>query len=130
MSRDVDAARNFVNLLTKEGNVMDLCTMLQDAAQSWEHLLTTSGRKLNLEKCTIYIISWNFKEDGTPTMDKTSIYQIPIIYSTDETISYVNYLYPDESILYLGHSSQPDDNQQNVRTFYLTMKNHLRDVLF
>ena len=51
------------------------------------------------------MISLDFKEDGTLTIDNISNYQTPIIFSTDGTISYVKYLYPDESILYLGYSS-------------------------
>ena len=77
-----------------------------------KHFLTTSGGKLNTEKCDIYITSWDFKEDGTPTIDSISNYQIPITSFTDVTISYVKSLYPDESILYLRHSSQLNGNQQ------------------
>ena len=91
---------------------MDVCNMLQDTAQLWDHLLTTSGGKLNLGKCNIYIISWNFKEDGTPTPDNTSSYQIPITFSLDGIISYGTYLYSNEFTLYLGHSSQSDGIQQ------------------
>ena len=56
MSGFIDDARNFVNLPTREENVIDLCTKLHDAAQSWEHLLIISGGKLNTEKCAIYIL--------------------------------------------------------------------------
>ena len=81
----VDDARVFDNLSTKGENLMDICTKLQDVAQSWDNLLTTSDGKLNTEKYAVYIciIGWNLKDDGTPTIDNISNYQIQIISSTD-----------------------------------------------
>ena len=67
---------------------MDLCNILQDTAQLWDNLLTTSGGKLNIGKCNVYIIGWNFKEDGAPTPDNTYSYQIPITFSFDGIILY------------------------------------------
>ena len=55
---------------------MDIWTKLQDVDQSWDNILTTSGGKLNTEKYAIYIyiISWNLKDDGTPTIYNISNY--------------------------------------------------------
>ena len=58
----------------------------------------------------MYIIRWNFPEDGTPTLDITFHYNIPITYSIDGTIYYVKYLYTTESFIYLGYTSQPGGN--------------------
>ena len=125
MSGFVDDTRIFVTTTRSEGRVMELCNMLQDSAQSWEYLLTTSSGKLNPGKCDEYIVRWNFREDRTPTLNNTYHYKIPITSSIDGTISYIKYLYPSKSILYLRHSSQPDGNQQtsfnilinNAKTF-------------
>lgn len=90
---------------------MKLYNILQDSAQSSEHLFTISGRKLNLGTYAVYIIRWKFQVDVTPTIDNTFNYKIPITSSIDEIISCRKYLYPNESTIYLGHISQPDNNQ-------------------
>ena len=110
----VDDTRNFVTLHQSKGNDIVLCKMLQDSAQSWEHLLSTSGCNLNPWKCAVYIIRWIFQQDRTPKIDNVSHYNIPITSSIDETISNVRYLRPNEFLIYLGHISQPDSNQTHA----------------
>lgn len=63
MSGFVDETMNFVTSYQSEKNLMELCNMLEDSTQSWEHLLTISAVKLNPEKCGVYIVRWNFQED-------------------------------------------------------------------
>lgn len=51
-----------------------LTTIMRDitkSAQSWEHMLFTSEGKLELSKCELYMIAWNFNSDGTPTLYNT-----------------------------------------------------------
>ena len=59
----VDDKRQYTN----ECNNSKLSTVLNKmhpAAQTWEHLLLTSGGKLEIDKCAAFIISWKFTEDG------------------------------------------------------------------
>jgi hypothetical protein len=44
-----------------------LISRLQDIAQTWEHLLFLSGGKLNLSKCSWYILRWEW-EQGRPSL--------------------------------------------------------------
>lgn len=45
---------------------------LQQASQYLKHLLNSSGRKLEYDKCVFYVISWIFHEDITATMNTNS----------------------------------------------------------
>jgi hypothetical protein len=46
-------------------------TQLQDVAQRWEALLTSTGGQLELSKCFYYLVQWQFDKHGVPTMSKT-----------------------------------------------------------
>jgi hypothetical protein len=46
-----------------------LVSRLQDVAQTWEKLLFLSGGKLNLNKCSWYVLRWEWK-NGRPTIRK------------------------------------------------------------
>jgi hypothetical protein len=39
---------------------------LQEDAKIWERLLAATGGKLELSKCFYYILTWEFKDEGTP----------------------------------------------------------------
>ena len=108
----VDDSRNFVTTKQRtHSNSPELCNLLQHAAQSWEHILSTSEGKLNPAKCVFYILQWTFQPDGTSKVDNTSVFRIPITSSdTKESIN-VPYLHPNQPATYLGHISQPDGNQ-------------------
>ena len=47
----------------------DLIGQLQDVAQTWERLLFLSGGKLNLSKCSWYVLRWEWK-NGRPILRK------------------------------------------------------------
>jgi hypothetical protein len=47
----------------------DLILKLQEVAQTWEKLLFLSGGKLNLSKCSWYVLRWEWK-NGRPIMRK------------------------------------------------------------
>ena len=46
-----------------------LVSRLQKVAQTWEHLLHLSGGKLNLSKCSWYVLRWDWKS-GRPHLQK------------------------------------------------------------
>ena len=112
MSVFVDNSRNFVTTKQRTySNSPKLCNLLQHAIQSWEHLLSTSGGKLNPSKCVFYILQCTFQPDGTSKVDNTSVFRIPITSAeTKESIN-VPYLHSNQPVTYLGHTSQPDGNQ-------------------
>ena len=45
----------------------DLIERLQHVAQTWEHLLHLSGGKLNLSKCSWFVVKWEWKQ-GRPVI--------------------------------------------------------------
>jgi hypothetical protein len=47
----------------------DLILQLQEVAQTWERLLSLSGGKLNLSKCSWYVLRWEWKQ-GRPVIRK------------------------------------------------------------
>jgi hypothetical protein len=48
-------------------DIDDLITQLEKVAQTWEHLLHLSGGKLNLAKCSWFIVRWEWKQ-GRPVI--------------------------------------------------------------
>ena len=115
MSVFVGDSRNFVTTIQRtHSNSQELCQLLQHAAQSWEHLLSTSGGKLNPSKCILYILQWLFQPDRTSKVDNTSAFQIPFTSSETKDSINVPYLHPDQLVTYLGHTSQPDGNQSET----------------
>ena len=49
----------------KNNDIVKIKNNIQHAAQSWEELLYTSGRKLDISKCRMHIIAWPRDNDGT-----------------------------------------------------------------
>ena len=47
--------------------INDLIERLQHVAQTWEHLLHLSGGKLNLSKCSWFVVKWEWKQ-GRPVI--------------------------------------------------------------
>ena len=119
----VDDLRNFVTTIQRtHSNTRELCELLQHTDQSWEHLLSTSGRKLNPSKRVFYILQWLFQPDGTSKVDNTSASQIPITSSETKDSINVPYLHLDQPVTYLCHASQPDGNQSAPFQLVLTKR--------
>ena len=75
MSGFVDDTRNSVIVSNKSHqNSPKLCKLLQHTAQSWDHLLSTSGGKLNSSKCVFCIIQWSFNSNGTSNIGYKSTF--------------------------------------------------------
>ena len=54
---------------TDDTSYEDIVTRLQEVAQTWEHLLFLSGGKLNLSKCSWFVLRWEWKS-GRPILRK------------------------------------------------------------
>jgi hypothetical protein len=52
-------------------SIDDLIENVTNLAQWWEALLNTSGGKLALEKCFLYVIYWKFDNEGRPIITPT-----------------------------------------------------------
>ena len=108
----VDDARLFSNIPRHlHQSVSTALQYLQQASQYWEHLLHSSGGKLEYGKCAFYILSWIFHDDGTATMDKSTPHTLPITSSNTGRHTDIKQLQPNEPMTYLGYTSQPDGNQ-------------------
>jgi hypothetical protein len=65
----VDDASLFNNAFHAEDQSPErLAQDMQEAAQWWEELLSTTGGKLELDKCFYYLIYWLFDEEGVPRL--------------------------------------------------------------
>jgi hypothetical protein len=58
-----DTSVGFTSSTDDEPYAENLIARLQNVAQTWEHLLHLSGGKLNLSKCSWYILRWDWCND-------------------------------------------------------------------
>lgn len=63
----VDDTSMGFNSHSDDTTLEDLINRLQKIAQTWEHLLFLSGGKLNLGKCSWYVIRWEW-DKGRPVI--------------------------------------------------------------
>ena len=49
-----------------------MAAKIQISDQERKHLLHTGGDRLELDKSTFYVLTWNFSADGLPTMKFSS----------------------------------------------------------
>jgi hypothetical protein len=59
-------------MLHNDFDFQELAKGLQTEAQTWERLLYSTGGQLTLSKCLYYLMIFDFKPDGTPTLRKAS----------------------------------------------------------
>jgi hypothetical protein len=104
----VDDASNstnrFMDWLHEPPCLAELVAMTTHNSQTWERLLWTSGRLLNLTKCAYYILAWSFDEEGRATYIPK--HSIPTLCLTSrdgcgtEAVRQLNF---DETHKYLGN---------------------------
>ena len=63
----VDDKRQYANDLNNS-NLTNALKKSHHATQTWQHLLSISGGKLEIDKCEVFIMSWYFPKEGTPTI--------------------------------------------------------------
>jgi hypothetical protein len=71
---DVTNFRNFglAAMLAHDYGPVELASALQQEAQTWERLLYSTGGQLELTKCLYYLMIFDSKPDGTPTLRKAA----------------------------------------------------------
>ena len=61
--RFADDKRQYVNDWNNN-NIFIALKKIHHAAQPWEHILLTTGGKLEIDKCAVFIMTWKFTENG------------------------------------------------------------------
>jgi hypothetical protein len=80
-----------------------LITQLEFVAQSWEKLLYLSGGKLNLKKCSYFVLNWEWKH-GRPVIRKIlpSDPPLSLTQGKSSTRQGIKHTSPDQSLRMLG----------------------------
>ena len=97
----VDDKRQYAND-RQNNSLLVAFNKLRAVAQSLEHLLYTSGGKLELTKCAWYCISWTFNPDGTPKMSNNTSYKIILLDSATQQHHTIKQLPIHSPFKYLG----------------------------
>ena len=107
----VDDKRQYLNDWDK--NKLETITkQLQIVVQSCEHLLYTSGGKLERSKCGLYLIEWKFYVDGRVILaPRPNIAPFTITSSFDDTQYVITLLSNNDCMKYLGIQYAPSGNQ-------------------
>ena len=84
---------------------------LTKSSQMREQLLSTTGGKLEIHKCAVYTIKWNFDEQGIPYLDKNCKATIHISSSETKTQQTIQHLFNHVPFKYLRVSSAPNGSQ-------------------
>ena len=96
----------------------NLIARLQNVAQTWEHLLHLSGGKLNLSKCSWYILRWDWC-NGRPTLRKALPSDPQLLLSQGNQTGKVPIpqITPETSLKMLGVQLNPlGDFSDHIRT--------------
>jgi hypothetical protein len=64
----VDDITHWYSSMTPLESSTDIQEHISYTAQLWTHLLSTTGGKLELQKCFSYLVSWTFDQEGIPRM--------------------------------------------------------------
>ena len=116
----IDDKRQYANDWNNS-NLTNALNKLQHAAQTWEHLLFTSGGKLEIDKCEAYIMSWQFNEDGIPKIINNNNIPSIIIQSSEEKMNREIKIHnSDIPSKYLGSTSSIDG--KSIHQFQLIKK--------
>ena len=94
-------------MIEKNSSLLTASNKLRSAAQCWEHLLYTSGGKLELITCVWYYISWTFNPDGTPKISNNTSYKIILLDSVTQHHHTIKQLPIYPPFKYLGSESTP-----------------------
>ena len=109
----VDDKRQYSNDWN-EHKIATITTQLKHAAQSWEHLLYTTGGKLEISKYGTYIMEWTFHDDGRVILAPMSdVEPFTITSSFDKSHYVMTLLSNNECMKYLGIQSAPSGNQDS-----------------
>ena len=102
---NVDDARQYTNDWI-DNDLLHIITKLINASQTWEQLLYTSGGKLELSKCAIFVLQWEFTAEGQPFLIETpAIDPVKIVSSETSETFLVPQMKSTDSFKYLGIKS-------------------------
>jgi hypothetical protein len=89
----------------------ELVLRLQNDAQTWSNLLSSSGGLLQLSKCLYYIVDFQFDNTGNPTMIVPEHAPLQITTGTDTTPQFIQLIQPDAAHKTLGCLRTLDGNE-------------------
>ena len=84
---------------------------LTKKSQMWEQLISNTKGKLEIPKCAVYTMKWNFDEQGIPYLDNNCKATINISSSETKKQKIIPHLSNQVPFKYLGVSSAPNSNQ-------------------
>jgi len=90
-----------------------LVTNMQTKAQYWENCLFTTGRKLSFKKCFWYLVTWNWDDDGHPTLSSINDHPIPLELTYGDSTTPIPITRKDslDALHTLGFYSSPSGQQ-------------------
>ena len=83
ITRFINVNRQYLNDWINN-DTSNILNKIKLSVQAWEYLLHTSGGSLELSKYALYLISWNFNDDGTSYINSTTNISLHIISSSTE----------------------------------------------
>ena len=107
----VDDARKYANDWETD-QMQIIIDKLIKSSQMLEQLLSTTGDMLEIPKCAIYTMKWNFDEQEILYLDRN--FEATIIISSSETNTHqtIPQLYNHVPFQYLGFRSAPNSNHK------------------
>ena len=133
----IDDNRQYSNDWINNDTSNVLNKIKKNSVQEWEHLLHTSGGSLELSKCALYLISWNFNDDGTHYINSSTNVSLHIISSSIGKKIEIKVLTNEIPFTYLGITSSPNGKQKNelqslIKRLKIELEyfnhSHLRDI--
>jgi hypothetical protein len=111
----VDDCNGPTNTFGKHTNVHQLAQQVQENAQVWSNYLGASGGLLELSKCSVYVLQWNFTQLGAPVLALLNhMNRWPI--TVTQTVSEEKFVLPTFSPYHahktLGHYKEPAGAQK------------------
>ena len=90
----------------------NILSKLQYASQTWEHLLETTGGKLEIPNCVVDTLKWIFETQQIPSLDKDCQAKISISSSETSEQRTIPHLPNNVPFKYLGVNTTPIGDQQ------------------
>ena len=99
---------NLWDIITHPTTTYDLTSRMQTQASFWSSILTATGGKLNMSKCFWYLLTWQWNENGQPTLN--TIPETPskiIFHDTEGTPHQIKRVEPKDALRTLGVHTSP-----------------------
>jgi hypothetical protein len=131
----VDDVANIFNfglaaMITAKYSEQMIAQGMQAEAQTWERLLNSTGGALELSKCFFYVMSWKFKNDGTPmllTPDEMPDIEIQLTSGPSATLHTITHKSTYDAHKTLGVKPNPSGDTNDCFTTQLPRANRISE---